>query len=124
MKRELVVIDIAEESTTLAPGSPSRIIARANEDCLKLSVYEGEGNWHAHPKTDEMFLVLDGELVLDIHDGPTVTLGPRQLVTIPAGVIHRPRAAVQSTILCFKPRVSETEYYEMQDASSHTSEVQ
>jgi len=120
MTRELVVVDITEELATLAPGKPSRIIGLANQDCLKLSVYEGEGSWHAHPETDEMFLVLDGELVLDIHDGPTVTVASRQVVTVPAGVIHRPRAAVQSTILCFKPRVSETEYYEPQDASTHT----
>jgi len=120
MTRELVVVDIAEELTTLAPGTPSRIIGLANEDCIKLSVYEGEGSWHAHPETDEMFLVLDGELVLDIHDGATVTVGARQVVTVPAGVIHRPRAAVQSTILCFKPRVSETQYYEVQDAATHT----
>jgi len=120
MTRDIAVIDIAEELTTLAPGMPSRIIGLANEDCLKLSVYEGEGSWHAHPETDEMFLVLAGELVLDIHDGATVTIGARQVATIPAGVIHRPRSSVQSTILCFKPRVSATEYYEMQDAATHT----
>jgi mannose-6-phosphate isomerase-like protein (cupin superfamily) len=120
MTRELAVIDIAAEMATLAPGKPARIIGVANQDCLKLSVYEGEGSWHAHPETDEMFLVLDGELVLDIHDGPTVTVGSRQVVTVPAGVIHRPRAAVQSTILCFKPRVSETQYYELQNAPAHT----
>ena len=118
MPRELVVIDIAEELTTLAAGAPSRIIGLANEDCLKLSVYEGEGSWHAHPQADEMFLVLDGELALDIHGGATVTIGPRQVATVPAGVIHRPRSALKSTILCFKPRVSETEYYEMQEATT------
>jgi len=121
MTRELVVIDIAEELTTLAPGLPSRIIGLANQDCLKLSVYEGEGSWHAHPETDEMFLVLDGALVLDIHDGATITIGPRQVATVPAGVIHRPRSSVQSTILCFKPSVSETQYYEMQDAAAATT---
>jgi len=119
MARQLAVVDIAEELTTLAPGMPSRIIGLANEDCLKLSVFDGEGSWHAHPDTDELFLVLDGELVLDIHDGPTVTVRTRQLVTVPAGVIHRPRATVQATILCFKPRVSETQYYETQDAATH-----
>jgi len=119
MTRELVVTDIAEELTTLAPGSPSRIIGLANQDCLKLSVYEGEGSWHAHPETDEMFVVLEGELVLDIHEGQPVTVGARQVVTVPAGVIHRPRSLVQSTILCFKPRVSATEYYEVQEPT-HT----
>jgi mannose-6-phosphate isomerase-like protein (cupin superfamily) len=122
MTRELVVTDIAEELATLAPGVPSRIIGLANQDCLKLSVYEGEGSWHAHPETDEMFLVLEGELVLDIHDGATATVGARQVVTVPAGVIHRPRASVRCTILCFKPRESETQYYEMQE-TTHTSEA-
>lgn len=118
MSRDIVVIDIAEELETLPVGSPSRIIGLANEDCLKLAVFEGEGGWHAHPATDELFLVLEGELVLDIHDGATVVIGPRQVATVPAGVIHRPRSSVKSTILCFKPRVSDTQYYEMQDAAT------
>jgi len=108
----LVVRDIDEETATLAPGLPSRTIGEANESCIKLSVYRGEGNWHAHTSTAEIFVVLDGELFLDVFQGETVSVGPRQLVTVPAGVVHRPRATVETTILCFKPLVSETEFYE------------
>ncbi|HEY9227306.1 MAG TPA: cupin domain-containing protein [Gemmatimonadaceae bacterium] len=110
LEPKLVVIDIDEEAATLRPGGPSRIVGLANEDCLKLSVYEGEGSWHSHPAADELFLVLEGGLELDILDRETVVLGPRQLATVPAGVVHRPRSHARSIILCFKPRVSPTEY--------------
>jgi mannose-6-phosphate isomerase-like protein (cupin superfamily) len=112
----LPVIDLNEELATLAPGSPSRIVGLANESCLKLSLYEGEGSWHSHPTTAELFLVLEGELVLDILDGARITLGPRQLVTIPAGVVHRPRAEKTSVILVFKPRAASTERHEPEGA--------
>jgi len=109
---KLVVRDIDEETATLAPGFPSRTIGEANESCIKLSVYQGDGSWHAHTSTAEIFVVLDGEMFLDVFEGETVSVGPRQVVTVPAGVIHRPRATVKTTILCFKPLVSETEFYE------------
>jgi mannose-6-phosphate isomerase-like protein (cupin superfamily) len=109
---KLVVRDIDEETATLAPGLPSRTIGEANESCLKLSVYQGDGNWHAHTSTAEIFVVLDGEMFLDVYQGETVSVRPRQAVTVPAGIVHRPRAMVRTTILCFKPLVSETEFYE------------
>jgi mannose-6-phosphate isomerase-like protein (cupin superfamily) len=116
---KLVVRDIDEETATLAPGLPSRTIGKANESCIKLSVYQGDGNWHAHPSTDEIFVVLDGEMILDVYQGQTVSVGPRQVVTVPAGVVHRPRAVVKTTILCFKPLVSETEYEEATEANAN-----
>ena len=116
--QQLVVFDIGDQTATMAPGSPNRILAQANESCLKLSVFQGEGNWHRHPKTDEIFVVLDGEMFLDVFEGETVSIRPRQVVTVPAGVVHRPRSEVRSTILCFKPMVSETEFYELEGATN------
>ena len=114
----LRVLDIDEQTATMAPGLPNRILGQANESVLKLSVFQGDGNWHAHPKTDEIFVVLEGEMFLDIWHGETVALGPRQVTTIPAGVVHRPRSKARSTILCFKPAVSETQFYEVDSGVS------
>lgn len=108
----LAVVDVVDEAASLAPGFPSRVIGRINESQLRLSVYAGEGNWHSHPTTDELFFVLDGELALDLYDGGTVTVGPRQLVTVPAGTVHRPRASAASTILCFKHADAVNEFHE------------
>lgn len=50
---------------------------------------EGEFVWHTHPETDELFLVVQGELRIQLRDGD-VMLGPGQLCVVPRGVEHRP----------------------------------
>lgn len=111
--RPLTVIDLAREAASLAPGLPSRLIARLNDSGVRLAVYEGEADWHAHPGTDECFVVLEGELSLDVFEGPTLTLGPGQAVTIPTGVVHRPRAGRRTVLLCIKRLEGATDYFEL-----------
>lgn len=48
----------------------------------------GDYHWHVHPDTDDFFLVLDGELDIDLEDGSTgtpnsgdpLTAAPRRLI--------------------------------------------
>lgn len=63
----------------------------------------GEYHWHAHPDTDDFFLVLDGELEIDLEGGRTVLLKPGQLYVVPRGVQHRPRAAKEVHLLLIEP---------------------
>ena len=57
---------------------------------------EGAFVWHSHPETDDLFLVLSGELDIQLRDR-TVTLGPGELFVVPAGVEHRPVAPPRPT---------------------------
>ncbi|NNM33912.1 MAG: cupin domain-containing protein [Gemmatimonadetes bacterium] len=67
------------------------IVARINDHEVKVARIEGEFIWHAHPETDEAFLVLRGRLRMDLRDG-SVELGPGDLYVVPRGVEHRPVA--------------------------------
>jgi mannose-6-phosphate isomerase-like protein (cupin superfamily) len=49
--------------------------------------------------TDEFFLVLEGQLVIDISGGDTVVLDPHQGYTVPKRVEHRTRAPVRTAIV-------------------------
>jgi mannose-6-phosphate isomerase-like protein (cupin superfamily) len=49
-----------------APWSP-RIVARYNENKVFLAKAKGEFVWHSHPETDDLFLVLEGELTIDLR---------------------------------------------------------
>ena len=60
---------------------------------------EGDFQWHKHDQEDEFFLVLTGELQIDLQDADTITLGPHQAATVPRGVLHRTRASDRTTIL-------------------------
>ena len=45
-----------------------RVIAEMNDYQFKLAKVQGEFVWHAHADTDEVFIVLDGELTLEFRD--------------------------------------------------------
>ena len=58
---------------------------------MRLVKVEGEFIWHQHDETDELFLILDGELDMEFRER-TVTLGPGELIVVPKGTEHRPCA--------------------------------
>jgi mannose-6-phosphate isomerase-like protein (cupin superfamily) len=70
------------------PFSP-RIVATMNDYKIELVKIEGEFVWHSHPNTDDFFLVLEGELEIELRDR-TVHLRKGHLFVVPRGVEHRP----------------------------------
>ena len=81
--------------------APHRV-ATVNDYDVKVAKIQGEFVEHAHDETDEFFLVLDGELVIELPDRE-VRLAPHDVFVVPKGVRHRPKAAVETTILMFEP---------------------
>ena len=61
-----------------------------NDYQFKLVKIQGEFVWHSHADTDETFIVIDGELRIDLRDG-AVTLAAGEMA-VPRGVEHRPHA--------------------------------
>src|SRR5262249_53211795 len=58
-----------------------------------------EYQWHTHDDSDLFFMVLDGELAIDLEDQSTIVLHPRDVFVIPKGVRHCPHASDQTTVL-------------------------
>lgn len=67
-------------------------LASVNDHEVRMSVMMEQFPWHHHPDSDETFVGVDGQLVIEFADGE-VTLNPGQFVTVPAGVRHRTRPA-------------------------------
>jgi mannose-6-phosphate isomerase-like protein (cupin superfamily) len=74
-----------------------------------MAVMQGEFRWHRHPHSDECFLVLEGELEIDLAGGESFRLKPGEAFTIPAGTIHRTRSSVRTVNLCFEDRNAYTD---------------
>jgi mannose-6-phosphate isomerase-like protein (cupin superfamily) len=68
-----------------------KIVARYNDNEVRLVKTSGEWIWHKHDETDELFLILEGEFDMDFRDR-TVTVEPGELLVVPAGTEHRPAA--------------------------------
>ena len=83
-----------------------RIVTRLNDYDVRIAKVAGEHVWHAHDHTDEFFLVLDGELRIDLReDGRErrVVLGRGAVFVVPRGVEHRPSAPAGAAILMVEP---------------------
>ena len=94
----LQLIDVAAEAAAHEPWF-NQTLTSINDSVARLGIIEGEFHWHQHDDTDEFFLVLDGQLLIDLEDRDTITLEPHQGITIPRGVLHRTRASVRTSIL-------------------------
>jgi mannose-6-phosphate isomerase-like protein (cupin superfamily) len=94
----LALIDIGAEAAANAPWF-NQTLTTVNDSVVRLGVIEGDFHWHKHDDTDEFFLVLEGELLIDFEDRDTVLLQPHQAFTVPRGVVHRTRAPVRTAIL-------------------------
>jgi mannose-6-phosphate isomerase-like protein (cupin superfamily) len=81
--------------------SPKKI-ARINDYDVRIVKVQGEFTWHRHADTDEFFLVLDGQLTIQMRDHDVV-LGPRELFVVPRGVEHCPRADAETAVLLLEP---------------------
>jgi mannose-6-phosphate isomerase-like protein (cupin superfamily) len=95
-------VDLAAVLDTVTePWSP-RTVAVLNDYDLRVVHSRGEFTRHSHPETDEVFLVLFGELTIRMDDGD-VTLGPGQLCVVPKGTSHQPVSAEGAQVLLVEP---------------------
>lgn len=79
-----------------------RVVARMNDYEFKLARVEGEFVWHSHAGTDEVFVVIEGELRIELRDG-AVELKAGEMFVVPRGVEHRPVAARECKIMIVEP---------------------
>lgn len=99
-----VKVNLAEKLGQLSEHWSPRIVAHYNGNDIMVVKLEGDFVWHSHPDTEDFFLVLDGELDIELRDR-TVTLGPGELFVVPTGVEHRPCARRgEVKLLLIEPR--------------------
>jgi mannose-6-phosphate isomerase-like protein (cupin superfamily) len=79
-----------------------KIIAQLNDYHFKLAKVEGEFVWHDHPETDEVFIVVKGQLDILFRDGK-VSLSEGEMFVVPKGMEHKPVAENECHILLIEP---------------------
>lgn len=109
----LQVVDLFAEGAAVTQRYRNMVINRVNDSCLRLAVFEETYRWHFHPTSDELFLVVEGLLVIELEDGPALHLKPWQSVTIPAMTRHRTRAIGRTVNLCFEKLGAETVFVDV-----------
>lgn len=113
----LEIVDLAAEGAAVTEAYRNMVITQVNQSCLRLAVFNEIYRWHKHPTSDELFIVVEGCLVIDLEDGRELRLRPWQSVTIPAGTLHRTRAEGRTVNLCFEELAAQTIFVEAPQSS-------
>lgn len=98
----LQVIEAGKLADDCAVPWWNQSLCRVNDSVARIGVFHGEFHWHKHDVEDELFFVLDGELLLDVRDDRgdhTHALAARQGMVVPKGVVHRTRAPERTVVL-------------------------
>ncbi len=96
-------IRLADKLALFSDHWSPKIVSQFNGHDVMIVKVKGEFVWHAHPDTDDFFLVLKGALTIQLRDGD-VRLGPGDLYVVPKGVEHRPVAEEETHLLLIEPR--------------------
>jgi len=96
------VINIQEKFNLFSDQWSPKKIGELNGQQILLAKIQGEFVFHNHEDEDELFLVMKGQLILELRDR-TVTLNEGEFFIVPKGVDHKPIAKEETHLLLFEP---------------------
>ncbi len=96
-------INLAQKLDLFSDLWSPKIIANFNDYDVMVVKAKGEFNWHSHPDSDDFFLVMKGNLRIEMRDGDVV-LGPGEMFIVPKNIEHRPVAEDEVQLLLIEPK--------------------
>ncbi|WP_426701257.1 cupin domain-containing protein [Rhodanobacter sp. Col0626] len=75
-----------------------RIIGELDDSYIKVAKVLGTFGWHSHDDEDELFLILDGQLRIEM-EADAVELATGDMFVVPKGVRHNPVAAMECLVM-------------------------
>ena len=96
-------VNLRQKLSSFAEHWSPKLVARVNDIDVKLVKLHGEFVWHHHDYEDELFLVLEGRLLMQFRDREEwVEAG--EFIVVPHGVEHRPVAPEEVQLMLIEPR--------------------
>ena len=87
-------INLQEKLRKISQLWTPKVVAQMNDYHFKLVKFQGEFVWHEHSDTDEVFVVIGGEMKIHFRDHD-VSLRQGELFVIPRGVQHKTSAVAE-----------------------------
>jgi len=95
-------VNFSEKFAKFSDHWAPKVVAQMNDYQFKLVKIQGEFVWHSHAETDDVFIVLDGEMSIELPDG-RIDLRAGEMFVVPKGVEHKPTAKSECKILLVEP---------------------
>ncbi len=84
-------INIANKLSQINEHWSPKVIASMNNYHFKLVKFKGEFTWHSHNNTDEVFIVIKGEMLINFREKKTL-VKEGEMVVVPLGIENKPFA--------------------------------
>jgi len=97
------VVDLQSAFDSVTEHWSPKVVARFNDQYLKVVKLQGEFVWHSHENEDELFYVVRGHLRIQYEGGREVSLAPGGVHVVPRGVRHNPVAQEECWIVLIEP---------------------
>ncbi len=98
-----VPINLAKKLAQISTHWDPHVVADYNGNDIMVVKFQGEFPFHLHEDTDDFFLVLKGEMVMD-YENASHPVKAGEVFIVPKGITHRPRAAQECEVLLIEPK--------------------
>lgn len=102
---EIEKVSLAGKLNRFSDYWSPKIVGELNDSYVKLVKLKGEFVWHHHDDEDELFLVVEGKLLIKLRDRD-IELEEGEFVVIPRGVEHLPIAEQEAHVLLLEPKTT------------------
>ncbi|MGG6230661.1 cupin domain-containing protein [Tenacibaculum sp. SDUM215027] len=107
------IINIQKEAEKLKDYFSPKIISGVNNEYVKVAKIKGEDiPWHNHENEDELFYIIDGNLLMEIENEPSFTMKRGDLYVVPKGINHRVSSSEDCLIMLIETK-----------STKHTGEI-
>ena len=96
-------INFSDKFNKFADTWSPKVIAEMNNYQFKLVKIKNDFVWHQHSDTDEVFIVIEGQIHIEFTD-QTIELNSGEMIVVPKGVKHKPLAKKEAKIMLIEPK--------------------
>lgn len=100
---DIKTVNIKEKLGSFQDYWNPRIVGELNGQYVKLAKLKGDFVMHQHEEEDELFLVLEGSLLMELED-KVLEINAGEFVIIPRKTMHKPIAKEEVKIMLFEPK--------------------
>ena len=100
---EVKVVNIKEKLSLFNKYWDPKIVGELNDHKVQVVKLKGEFVWHHHDNEDELFLVINGQLIIHFKDRD-INVNEGEFVIIPHPIEHKPEAKEEVHIILIEPK--------------------
>ena len=100
---EIRTVNLDKKFSSFSDHWNPRIVGELNNQYVKVAKIKDEFIMHQHENEDEMFLVIEGKLLMELDD-KKLEINPGEFVLIPHGIHPKPLGVGEVKIMLFEPK--------------------